>query len=344
MNINLRKIAKISGVSVATVSRVINDKDGVSETTRARILKILEENMYVQNIGARNLKTAKSKTIGFLISKFSDPFFILVFEGMQKICRKRGYHVLILDTNEDIEQEREAIKLMLGYRVEGIVASFVNPNIKILDQLSSLNINVLMLDRKIERFKADSVTLDNIGGSREQINYLSKLGHKDIAVVHGPTSNSTGKERLNGYFSAMKEHGLNVNDNYVTCGEFNENMAYHSTIRLMSLEKRPTAVAVHNNMMCLGAFKALMDLKINIPHEVSLIGFDDFDVVLNSLHDLGAYLGPGITLMETPVLEMGIVAAEMLLDRIEGKMSGDVKYVVFPAKLIIRNSCIGVEK
>ena len=329
-----KKIAKLAGVSTATVSRVVNNYAGVSEKTKKKVMKVIRENMYVHNMSARNLRSANSKTIGFLISNFSNPFFIVIYEGLEAVCRSRGYSILIGNTNEDVEQERKAIDHLLSHRVDGIVASFVNPSQYTLDRLNSLNTKVLMLDRKIDGLDTDTITIDNIGGAQTQVSYLMELGHRDIAVIHGSTNNSPGEERLKGYYLGMEAGGAKVNPGYVIDGDFTEERAYNATIQLMSLSPRPTAVAVHNNLMCMGAYKALIDLNIKIPQDVSLIGFDDFD--------LASYLPPGITLISRPIKEMGILAAETLLDRIESKGAEELKKVEFPSKLKVRGSCAGV--
>ena len=178
--------------------------------------------------------------------------------------------------------------------------------------------------------------MDSFAGAKMQVDYLAGLGHKRIAVIHGTTTNLPGEERLNGYMAAMEEHGLEVLPNYVASGFFNEEEAYAATVQLMGQNPRPTALITHNNLMCIGAYKALKDLNIKIPQDVSLIGFDDFD--------FADYLEPSLTLIDRPLKTMGEIAGKMLIERIEGKYSGKARLVVFPAKLRVNHSCARAER
>jgi DNA-binding LacI/PurR family transcriptional regulator len=327
---NQREIAKLAGVSVATVSRVINNKGNVSEETLQRVLKVIEENMYVQNMYARNLRTSNSKIIGFLISNLSNPFFAEVYAGLDPACREQGYTVLCGITNEDPIQEKEAIEMFIKYRVDGIVACFVNPSPTTLKMLDNFGIKVIMFDRVIDSYNADTVTFDNIQGGKMQVEYLAKLGHKKIAVIHG-LPDSVGRERLKGYELGMESSGIKVRQEYVVSGRYTEEGAYEATVCLMNMNDKPTAIIAHNNLMCMGAYKAIKDLGIDIPNEVSLIGFDDFDSA--------AYLQPSITLISKPITEMGQESAKMLIQRIKNKSQKDKRSKVFPVYLIERNSC-----
>lgn len=327
---NQREIAKLAEVSVATVSRVINNEGNVSEKTLQRVMKVVKENMYVQNMNARNLRTSNSKIIGFLISNLSNPFFAEVYAGLDPACREQGYTVLCGITNEDPIQEKEAIEMFIKYRVDGIVACFVNPSSNTLNMLKNFGINVIMFDRVIDSFNVDTVTFDNIDGGKMQVEYLAKLGHKKIGVIHG-LSDSVGRDRLKGYELGMEAAGLKVRQEYVVGGRYNEEGAYEATIRLMNIYDKPTAIIAHNNLMCMGAYKAIKDLGLDIPKDISLIGFDDFDIA--------AYLQPSITLVSKPITEMGQESAKMLIQRIENKSLEDIKNKVFPVYLIERNSC-----
>ena len=333
---NQKEIAKKAGVSVATISRVINGEEGVSQEKRHKILELLDKYAYVRDINAKNLRTSRSKAIGFLISNFENPFFVSMYQGLEAVCRKNGYNIIIGNTNEDIRQEQEAIDLFLSYRVAGIVASFVDPQETTLRKIKNFGSNIIALDRQQKNIEADTVTMDSFAGAKMQVDYLAGLGHKRIAVIHGTTTNLPGEERLNGYMAAMEEHGLEVLPNYVASGFFNEEEAYAATVQLMGQNPRPTALITHNNLMCIGAYKALKDLNIKIPQDVSLIGFDDFD--------FADYLEPSLTLIDRPLKTMGEIAGKMLIERIEGKYSGKARLVVFPAKLRVNHSCARAER
>jgi len=332
---NQREIAKLAGVSTATVSRVVNDDQSVSDKTKKKVKKVIEQYAYVQNVNARNLRTSRSKAIGFLISNFNNPFFIDVYCGFEPICKKHGYNIIIGNTNEDVEQEREALELFLRYRVDGIVASFVGPSDSTLNKIRSINTDVLQMDRQLKNFHSDSIVIDNITGAVQQVEFLAKLGHKKIAVIRGTNFDSNGENRMKGFLMGMRKTGLPVRQEYIVSGEFLGDVAYSAMIELMHLPDPPTGVVAHNNLMCIGAYKALKDMNIRIPEDVSVIGFDDFE--------FSQHLQPPITLIDRPVKEMGEMAGKMIIDRIEKKYEGAPREVVFPVKMKIGSSC-GIPK
>lgn len=326
-----KEIARKAGVSVATISRVINNEEGVSLKTRQRIVNLLDEYAYVRDNNARNLRMSRSKTIGFLMSNLSNPFFISIYQGLEPVCRKYGYNIVIGNTNENVAQEQEAIELFLSYRVAGIIASFVDVQESTLRKMASYGVSVLALDRQQKNMIADTVTMDNITAAKQQVNYLANLGHERIAVVHGTTTNVPGEDRLRGYYEAMEANGLAVLPGYAVSGKFNEEQAYFVAANLLSLKPRPTAIVAHNNLMCIGAYKAIKDTGLKIPEDVSLMGFDDFD--------FANHLEPSLTLIERSLPKMGEISGKMLIERIEKKIEGDARVFVLPAKLRHGNSC-----
>lgn len=328
---NQREIAKLAGVSTATVSRVVNGESNVSERTKRRVQEVIDQHSYVQNINARNLRTNRTRAIGFLISNFSNPFFIDVYTGLEPVCRKKGYSIIIGNTNEDTAQEKEAIDLFLRYRVDGIVASFVAPEAATLRKVASFDTHILQLDRTLRQFASDAVSIDNAAGARQQVEHLARLGHRRIAVVRGTSFDSNGEERMQGFLEGMAACGLEARREYIVSGDFLEENAHSAAIGLMHLPCPPTAIVAHNNLMCIGVYKALADMGLSIPDDVSLMGFDGFA--------LSDYLSPSITLVDRPILEMGEMAAKMIIERIEGEYEGAPRNVVFPVKLRMGGSC-----
>ena len=172
-------------MSVATVSRVINNCDNVTEKTKEHVRKILRENSYVQNINAKNLRTARSNAIGFLISYFGNPFFNELFKGLESVCNENGFIIIVGNSNEDEEQETQGDRPVFELsrqRDRGNTRSSVQETIV---KLSSYDTELVMLDRFVEAFKADSVGIDNLNGSKEQVRHLAQMGHRRIAVIHG---------------------------------------------------------------------------------------------------------------------------------------------------------------
>ncbi|MDD5016507.1 MAG: LacI family DNA-binding transcriptional regulator [Eubacteriales bacterium] len=329
---NQRDIAKLAGVSSATVSRVINNDPSVSAETNKKVSEVIKKYGYVQNAVARNLRLANTKTIGYLVPDISNPFFPAVLGGIERICNSRGYDIIFENTDEDEEIERKAISSLLRFRVDGLIAVFVRCNQADLQRIKMMGIPVVLLDRKIEYTEDyDYVGIDNIGGLYSIVEYLYKLGHRKISIIYGSQDITPGYERLNGYKAAMKKFGIAINEGYLINGDFTEEGAYKGVVQLFSNDELPTAIITCNNLMTMGAYKAIIDMGIKIPDQVSLIGFDDFD--------FATHLVPPITVVSRATSEMGKLAAEFIIDRIDGNTSDEPRRVFLPTKLIARGSC-----
>lgn len=235
-----------------------------------------------------------------------------------------------------LAKKKTAINILLRYRVDGVIADFVDTNSDDIKKIENMGIPLVLIDRKASvGKKTDSILIDNVGGMLHIVEYLIGLGHKRIAMIHGPTINTPGVERLEGFYQAMKKAGRKINDEYVLNGMFSEKGGYECTRRLMEMKVPPTAIITANNVMTMGAFKALFDNLIKIPKDVSLAGFDDFP--------LAAYLSPPLTVINRPTWEMGQIACEMLFERIENK---DIDFpkrdLVLSTDILIRGSCAPV--
>jgi LacI family transcriptional regulator len=190
---------------------------------------------------------------------------------------------------------------------------------------------IAFIDRHIEGFRYDSVIIDNEAGTSQATRHLLELGHTKIAIIHGPTTTTPGVGRLRGYQTAMKAAGVPVSPEYVLEGDFRTESGYELAKRLISLPDPPTAIIGGNNLMTMGVFRCLRDMNVPVPDRVSLIGFDDFP--------LAAYLSPPLTVVDRPMSDMGRLAADLLLSRIEKRETGPVQRVVLPTALKVRGSC-----
>lgn len=336
---NQRDIAKLAGVSSATVSRVINKDKKVSPKTAKKVLQVIKENGYVQNAMARNLRMANTKTIGYLVPDIKNPFFIAMLSGFQEMCFKQGYDIIFENAADDPEKEKKALETLLRYRVAGLLAVFVDSDNEYIDVFRNMGIPVVMIDRKSSDIqKNDYLMIDNMGGVGQIVDYLASLGHTDIAMIYGPQDLTPGVERLNGFRKAMEKNRIPIKEKYLIPGLFTEEGGYHAVQKLLQLKNRPTAVIGGNNLTTMGAYKALVDYKICIPDEISLAGFDDFP--------FAAHLQPPITVIKRPNTNMGRVAAELLLERIsKGEEGKEIqpRSIVMPTQLCIRKSCTQIK-
>lgn len=338
--LNQRDIAKIAGVSSATVSRVINKDKKVSPKTAKKVLEVIKENGYVQNAMARNLRMANTKTIGYLVPDIKNPFFISMLSGFQEMCFKQGYDIIFENAADDPEKEKKALMTLLRYRVAGLLAVFVDTDNEYIDTFTNMGIPVVMIDRKSAGAQTnDYLMIDNFGGLEQIVDHLALLGHTDIAMIYGPQNLTPGSERLSGFYRAMERHDIAVNKEFVVPGLFTEEGGYSAVQRLLGQSKRPTAIIGGNNLTTMGAYKALVDFDIRIPEDISLVGFDDFP--------FAGHLKPPITVLKRPNTSMGRIAAELLLERIgKGEEGREIKprNIVMPTELCIRNSCATIKK
>ncbi len=332
---NLKKIAELAGVSTATVSRVINGSGPVSQHTAERVLRIVEQHGYVPDTIAKSLRVGQTRTIGFVVPDISNPFFPEVLNGAQAVCAEHGYNIILGNTNEAVETEAKVVRSLRLQRADGLLMILVDESGSTLRSglggRAPSHLPIVFIDRYIPGFEYDSVVIDNEGGMAQATKYLLELGHTKIAIVHGPLTTTPGERRLHGYLKAMRAAGVPVCSEYVAEGDFRARSGYELAGAIMELADPPTAIIGGNNLMTIGAFQRLADMRVSIPDGVSLVGFDDFLLAAN--------LSPALTVVDRPMADMGRIAAELLLARIEKRDESATRQVVLPTRLKIRDSC-----
>lgn len=316
---NIKSIAKLSGVSTTTVSRVLNDSPYVSDKTRKKVLKVIEENDYIPNNIARNLHRKFSNKIGVIVADITNEFFSSAINGISKVMDENGFQVLFYNTDEDLKKESKALYSIFEERLSGLIISPVSSRDKnTLEELKKLTVNmntpVVLLDRNIEGIDLDAVFVDNGYGSKRAVNTLIKEGHKDIAIITGPITSTPGNYRYRGYIDALKENDIPIKKEYIVSGDFKISMAYEKTKQLMNLDNPPTAIFLSNNMTSLGALKYLKEKGYKIGEDISIIGFDEINP-FKAIDYLFSYVGRDAE-------KQGEIAAEVLLDRIDKKNKG----------------------
>lgn len=331
---NQKELAKLIGVSSATISRVVNEDESVSEKTKRKVKEGIRKYGYVQNTAARNLRMSNTRTIGFLTPDLSNAFFTDALAGIESLSYEKSYDIIVQNTSEDLKKEKLALQSLMSHRVAGLIAVCVDADTHYIDRFNHLDIPVVMMERRPDKSpKNDVVLVDNVGGVRNAVQYLADLGHRDIAFIYGKLELTPGAQRMEGFEQGMRDAGLDIKKEYLVDGYFTTEGSYKATTELMQLEKRPSAIIACTNLSTIGAYQALFNNHIPIPEEVSLVGFDDFT--------LAGYLTPPITVVQRPTAETGRVAAEMLFEHIEGKRGGDAKprEIILPTELVIRKSC-----
>ncbi|MBA7493172.1 HTH-type transcriptional repressor PurR [subsurface metagenome] len=328
-SVTMKQVAKLAKVSVSTVSHVINKTRFVDNSTQQRVLKAMAELSYHPNVIAQSLRRKRTNTVGLIISDIANPFFPEVVRGIEKQLTKKRYSIILANTDDDIEKEKQLTVLLYGKRVDGFIIVTSGGENKHINFLVQQKVPVVLLDRRIDELELDAALVDNQKGAQIITKHLIEVGHRRIGIITGPLVISTGKERLSGYLEALKEHALPRDDELIKIGNFKVQSGHSLALELISLPSTPTAILACNNMMGLGAMNALQEKGIQVPAEMGLAIIDDLPWF--------RYMDPPLTVVAQPAFELGETAAKLLLERI-GKEREEPKQVVLQVELRIRRS------
>ncbi|MBD0844553.1 LacI family DNA-binding transcriptional regulator [Streptomyces sp. TRM68416] len=303
-------VARSAGVSVATVSHVLNDTRPVLPHTRQAVLDAIDRLGYTPNTLARSLVTARTRSIGLAVSAISNPYFTEILQGVEAAALEQGYSLLIADPHDDPEHERKVVQLLHERRVDGmIVAPSADPR-DLLAYLRRHQVPTVFLDRLVDEAAPhfDQVCAESAAPTARLVTHLADLGHRRIALVAGRPGLSTTGERITGYRHGLAHAGLPYDERLVVHGDSESAGAERATAALLSLAAPPTALVTANNAMTIGALRALRDRGLSVPDDIALCCFDDF-----AWADL---FSPRLTAVAQPSKEIGAQAVRVLLDRL----------------------------
>jgi LacI family transcriptional regulator len=324
-------VAATAGVSVATVSAFVNGTVPVSSELRGRIERAIRSIGYKRNAIARSLKMGTTRTIGLVIADITNPFFTDVTSVIQDVLHRSGYALMLCCTDEDPAMQDEQISLLLDRMVDGLIIAPAGDDHALERILSRADIPTVLIDRICSGTNADEVVLDNQRAVQDAIEYMIGLGHRRIGYISGSLDTSTGTGRLAGYRIALEKAGLPVRDELIRIGNFRERDAYTAAMELLLQPERPTALFSANNLMVIGVMKAIRDLGLRCPDDVSVSSFDDFP--------WADVFQPNLTTIAQPVQAIGEQAAQLILDRIAHRNERPPRRVVLTGRLMIRDSC-----
>lgn len=336
MAITIKDVAKKAGVSPATVSRVIADNPRISVKTKAKVREVMEDMGYYPNFQARNLVANKSRTLGIIMENsaalaFQNPFFPEVLRGIstQAHDSKYGLYLSTGATQEEIYQE--VVEMVQGRRVDGIILLYSKIGDPVLEFLRQSELPFAVVGRPHqEPCSVTYVNNDNINIAKDTVEYLIGLGHRHIAFVGGATDFVVSIDRMQGYQQALAEHQIPFDVDYTVNQDFIQGKERESIRRLMALPIPPTAIVTHDDMVAYEVIGYLEDLKIGVPDDVSIIGFNN--------HTISRYLKPPLSTVDISIYELGLRAAELVLEKITDE-STPSKQVTVPSRLIERGSC-----
>lgn len=333
MTATLEDIARRSGLSVSTVSRVLNNVAGkyrISKETQKLILKTAKDLKYHPNQLARGLRLKKTQTIGLIVPDISNPFFAYVMRSIQTEAHQQGYSLVVCDTDESLELEVEHVNLLIAKGVDGLIIMPVGQVSDHLFRLRKEKIPFVLVDRCFDELPASSVLVDNRKGAFEVVEHLIEMGHSRIGMIQGLPGTYTSKGRLEGYKDALKAHGVAFEDALVVGDSFRQETGYAGMKYLMNLSKPPTAIFATGDLLALGALKAVEEERYSIPDDVSLVAFDEID--------FNPYLKCPLTTVAQPKENMGELAVKLLIEDIKTKGKKETKHIVLNPRLILGRS------
>jgi len=331
MPLTLEDIARLSGVSRSTVSRVINADSNVKEETRQKVLQVIQNINFQPNLAARGLAAGRTNTIGLVIpagvsTLFADPYFPQLIQGVSTACNARDYSVMLWLAEP--EYERRMIRQILhNGLVDGVIVSSTLMNDPIVNSLYESRMPFILVGRH-PTLDVNYLDVDNVQSGREATLHLLRLGRKRIATITGPQDQIAGFDRLKGYQLALEERQHPYLPELVVEGDFTEAGGYTGMLRLLPM--KPDAVFVASDMMAMGANRAIREANLCIPDDVAIIGYDDIPAASKA--------DPPLTTVRQPIRSMGSVAVETLIDIIAHPGS-EIRHIIVATELVIRSSC-----
>jgi LacI family transcriptional regulator len=323
-------VAERAGVSVSTAARVLSGHGYASEETRRLVLEAAKELGYVPNQVARSLRTRQTKMIGLLIGDVENSFYSVIAKNVGSVAKDAGYHVVLCNSDDDPEIEREYLKLLDGMRVDALIITPTAENARHLSRLMEGGMVIVQMDRRVSGVDADAILVDNEAGAASAVEHLIEAGHSRIGILAGELDVLTGHGRLQGYERALKDHGIPVRTQLVKSGSFHREHAIENAIDLIRVDPPLTAIFAANNILAEAVLVALDREGLRVPRDVSVVAFDDVPWM--------AMVDPPLTVVRQPVADMARSAAELVLRRLRDGREDGPSSMVFGTELIVRGS------
>lgn len=341
-HITIKEIAAEAGVSIATVSIVLNKKDKkISEATRKRILDIAGKYNYTPNGMARSLVTKKTETIGLIIPDIVNPFFPEIARGVEDKASEFGYSVIYCNTDDKIKRENKYIDILTEKAVDGIIFARSAGDNGGVCSLEKCKVPIVLIDRDYEEGNViGKILVDNKSGTYDATLYLLDRGYKNIAYIAGDTTINTAADRLEGYKKALLERNMPVNEEYIKIGDYRMQWGIDAVSELIEQKLPIDCIFCGNDIIAIGAVKKLREKGLRVPQDIGVVGFDD--IYLAGLTE------PALTTVKQPIYEMGYKAAELLINRLRkepdedntasGKKDTDLNTMILTTELVVRMS------
>ena len=328
----IKQIAKKANVSIATVSRALNDDVRVTDETKAKVLRISNELNYKPNLIARNFVKRTSYAIGLILPDISDEFFTDIIRGVDEITYKNGYYTMVASSHKHRTLADSITTFSQTGLVGGVILLMSAMTDDLINILNHTTIPVVIIGGGKQKHDFDIVSIDNYQGAFNATEYLiKKKKFKKIAHITGPAENYDSFLRKKGFIDACKKNGISINKSFIVDGNYTIDSGYHAFIQLYGLPEKPQAIFAANDMMALGCYDAANYFNVKIPDDIGLIGFDDIF--------MSKYINPSLTTVRVQIEEVGKVAAKLLIERLNNSNGKSHSSIKIPTELIIRNSC-----
>ncbi|GEL10774.1 LacI family transcriptional regulator [Flavobacterium glycines] len=328
---NLKAVAEHSKVSIATVSRVINNDPKVSKATMLKVQASIAALEYKPNRVAQRLRSTSKKTklLGLVIPDIQNPFFVDVVRGVEDYAYQNNFAVMIGNFGQDEKKEKLYLDILQSENIDGLIVAPIHGKDKGVENLVKKNIPVVCIDRGLTDVDVDVVKVNNEQGAFSAISHLLSIGHKRIAFISGNFKIPTYIERLSGYKKALSEYGVAFDESLVFARDTDYKSGFEIANKILELDNRPTAIFSGNNLLTLGALEAIHAKSIKIPEDISIVGFDDMPWSIS--------LNPPLSAVRQPGFDMGRKAAEMLYERIVNP-TREKENVILKTELMLRKS------
>jgi len=327
----VKEVAKLAGVSTATVSRVLSGSGGVRKDLIRRVENAAQKLDYRPNPAARNLRIRSTRTVGMVFPDIQNPFYASVISGAEDVLQTAGYSLLLANYGENPQNEETQLATLRAEHVAGILFAASSRPADGYTAVMSAGIALVAVSRIPDGLSVDLATVSNQAGARQAVEHLIRLGHQRIGLIDGPVSLSTTRERQAGYAQALRAAGLGVpRDLVVNASFFDRRAGFDATSKLLDSPKRPTALLAVSNNMVLGAIEAIRARALEVAKDVAVVGFGDTPSA--------EFLQPPLTVVSQPALEIGATGARLLLERLQDP-NRSRRSIVLDTELIVRESC-----
>ncbi|MEX1349827.1 MAG: LacI family DNA-binding transcriptional regulator [Desulfobacterales bacterium] len=326
--VKIKNVADAAGVSTATVSRVLANKPHVRPEVKQRVMEVVRKLNYQPNRAAQSLRSNTSKIIALIVADIENPFFQKVSRAVDDTAQELGYNVIVCNTDEDPEKERECLELLRVGNLAGAILAPTLAGLENFNDIYSLDTPVVMIDRHASNYDVDNVLIDNVSSAHRIVTHLIEHGYRRLAGVFG--SSTTGRERHDGFLKALKDHDIKPLKDLIKFTEAREEDGFKVAMKLLKMRDRPDAIITSNSLLAAGILLAIRESGLAVPDDIAFASFDDTT--------WAKLIEPSLTVIEQPTYEIGRTAAELLIKRIQDPTRSN-REVVLKTKLIVRQSC-----